>query len=782
MEDLALKLHGAFGLGDYYDYIAGNEAKTYEGEYKKGLQTEGGKAELENFKQRALEKARDAGASGFSGAGLEGGIRNQLIQEEVDGLKKAAAAEGKNISAKEALILASKNVAIKMNELGLNTDDVGGELQQTANSIKTTRGKFLQINPSIVKFMSDLDDSIKVQSASLQSRALGTSARNAGLSTIFGGNDRVNFSNNAKTITDQLSADLSGALSAENAAGITQNALGGFIKGDKLEVFKDIARVQTGLGGINKDIVQRLAGNTYGADENVEQFINKRLPSLFEAQGINVTTGEGKDLLAKVKQELTTAAESEGGRKAFEQDRAGFVSGVLQKFGANIDAAGGILANTFAELQQELDKSNASFEQFRSIQQKVNEYQQSVFTTSLSRIQETSTIGASSGQISAGISGMISNLNPGLLNGTALGNAGSAVISAEQNQARLALMAENNPNDPQVLSALNDSQNRTIESYDQYNKILNDTNNAMTLFRARIEETTKQFNFLIETTASAGRKSTSDLNRDRFSLGQFQSNFGGLDQKLNQAGIKTAEQFAALSPEEQQRIAGSINGLAGSKSALASLETAGQYGGARLKGSNIDIAELKKIAELQLGNQNLKSLGVFDDTGARTSALGKSRQEDFAKLGELQNQQLVIQSKINESVLNIYSYLVEKDGSAEDRRRLEKLRSSTPTIDINGGVTATSGPGSSSRELQASLDRLNQTLTTVTGQKTEVKFDGNVKIDGLTGDSKAATGQIVVMFLNEFLKQLNDSRSDPAIGQLADKLQAAIKVMNSDKK
>lgn len=777
----------AYSQGDWRQYVtfgmygSSKDSTSFQQEYAKALDDESATGFLGAQGARAKEIAQARIKAGSKT--VEGDVRNQLTAERTQQLiasgQYKAETQGKYKGRYiEAEMMAARQVSEELRKLGLASESAYDPLKEFNKGIVDIASRLQQSGPSIVKFMSDFSDSVQKQSAIFNSgvakRELGSSIT----SGIFGNTQSINTANLSSAYIEQLQSNITSSGSARDAGMITKNALSGFMSQKDASVFSDIAQLQRGLGGINSSLTSGLGSKQFQSTDQVERAIGDILPGALKAQGINLQTDEGKDLFSKIKDKLVKATETEGGREQFNTNRSAFIDKVMQDTGGDLKEAMKAVELSFKQLQEELNKSNESFAQFRSVQQSITEYQQSVFTTSLGRIQESSTIGASSGQISAGLSGIIGGMNPNVLNGTSLSAAGAGVTQAQQRLASLQQASQQNPYDPNLIRQANSAQQDLVLKQDAYAKAINDSNNAIVLFRARIEETTKQFNALIEMAAGAGRKSTSDVNRDRFSLGQFNSFAGGAASKISGAGITTAEQFFALSQKEQERLGGEFDRLAGNKGFLSSLETAGQYGSAKLKGTNIEVGELKKIAEARMGFKNMDSMGIFDDTGARTSALGKSRQEDFAALGKLQDSQLQVQDSINKSVLGIYSYLVGRGGTQEEKNRLKEVQSSVPTLNLAGGTSAGGAPtAGNSKSLQESLDRLSQILTTVTGQKTDVKFDGNVKIDGLTGDSKAATGQIVIMFLNEFLKQMD--RSDPTQAQLADKLQAAIKTMTS---
>lgn len=772
--------------GVKYTYF-GQRAKNFQDTYTSQLQTEEGKAAVDNFKQKAIETA-----SSFKTAGpnFSGELREKLIKEETENIKKASLATGKEIDAKSALAIASLTVSEKLRAAGLSTDEAGSALGSIKESINNFNknldnvGKQLSSGgPSIINFISGFQQKTTDLTVGLQGGQLRRGLGQSALSGIFGTTNSIGTNGIAKSINDQFKSDIANATSAGNAGDITKNILGKFLNTKDTAVFSDIAQIQKGFGNINKDVVGRLAGKTFESSDTVEQNISKLLPALFKQQGISVTTGEGKDLLNKAKQELTNQLGTPEGRKAFDQDQNGFIAQFLKKFGGDLDVAGGRVEQAFAALQEEIDKSNASFEKFRSIQQSLLQDRQQKFNFGLSRVTDAGSLGASSSQIRAGLTGLISQTGAGILNGTALRSAGADVIQKQAALANIQGRLENNPTNIGLIQQASEAQRNLIDSQDKYNSIINDTNNAMTLLRARIEETSKQFAELRQTTNTAGGKNFGEFGRDKFKLEQFTSQFGGLAGKLQSAGIRTADQFAALSPEEKKKLAGSLGGLAGSSQILNLLDTAKEYGGASFKGTNVTLGNTVDIIKQIFGEKQLGGVAGLNNIGDSTSQLGQQRNQDFELLGQLQQNQLDVQSNINNSVLNIYRYLVNRGGTLEEKNRLAELDA---TQQKNNSKNTSSVPTSSSAgqpipqaqagQLIQALNGVNQAITKATGQTTKIDFNGNIKIDGLaTAGRDKAIGQVVGNILDAFIKQLD--RSDPAQALLADKLQAAIKTI-----
>ena len=149
----------------------------------------------------------------------------------------------------------------------------------------------------------------------------------------------------------------------------------------------------------------------------------------------------------------------------------------------------------------------------------------------------------------------------------------------------------------------------------------------------------------------------------------------------------------------------------------------------------------------------------------------------------MQKNQLDVQSNINNSVLNIYRYLVNRGGTLEEKSRLAELDATQQQNSKNTPTASNSGLRPQQQISQAqvgqlvqALDGVNKAITKATGQSTKIDFNGNIKIDGLaTAGRDKAIGQVVANILDAFIKQLD--RSDPAQALLADKLQAAIKTI-----
>lgn len=750
-------------------------ATLFQDEYRKSLSSEEGQAFLEAQKQRAFNIARQRVSSGS--ANVASDVRNQLIDQRT----QALVSTGKFASEKDARSSAAMQVAEELRAIGLESEKAYEPLKEINIAMTSIASRLQQSGPSIVKFLSDFSDKTTQLNAnlgaSISRRVLGDQAT----SGIFGQTSFVNTNGLAESFTNKLNADVVSSYSTKNAGDLTKLGLGGFLSPQDTAVFSDIAQVKRGLGGINSSIVSGLGGKAFQESDQVEQAIGKLLPGLFKAQGINVQTGEGKDLLAKVQEELYKATETEGGRKAFEQDRAGFVSSILNKFGANLDVAGERVKTAFAKLQEEIDKSNSSFEKFRSIQQRLVDQQQSVFNTQFGRVRETSTIGASSSSIRSGISAMIANTGAGVFNGQNLNAAGANLIYRQNALAGFQNALQNNPNDPNLIKQANTAQQDLILAQDEYNRIINDTNNAMTLLRARIEETNKQFAILLETAGVAGGKTESEFSRDRFKLGQAGNLFGGVASRLSSAGITTAEQFGALSQEEQRKL---IGPLTGSQSTLDAINTLGQYGGVKLKGSNVQGSELAKIAQQYIGRNRLGGIPGLENIAGETTGLGQSRQADFQTLSQLQDQQLAIQDNINKSVLGIYAYLVNKSGTAEDKARLTSLQQFSSTLPVSGSVPAQTSGGqqgaNGTSQLNSSMQALAASLQNLTNGKIQITYNGEVKVNGLQNAGKdAAVTQVVISILEQFAKQLD--RSNPSEASLADKLNAAIKTIQNGK-
>lgn len=770
--------------GVKYTYF-GQRAKNFQDTYTSQLQTEEGKAAVDNFRQRAIETA---GSFKTAGPNFSGELREKLIKEETENIKKASLATGKEIDAKSALAIASLTVSEKLRAAGLATDDAGTALGQIKDSINNFNknldnvGKQLSSSgPSIINFISGFQQKTTDLGVGLQGSQLRRGLGQSALSGIFGQTNAIGTGGIAKLINDQFKSDIANATSASNAGDITKNTLGKFLNTKDTAVFSDIAQIQKGFGNINKDVVGRLAGKTFESSDTVEQKLGEILPKLFKQQGINVTTGEGKDLLNKAKQELTNQFGTPEGRKAFEQDQNGFIAQFLKKFGGDLDITGGRVEQAFAALQEEIDKSSASFEKFRSIQQSLLQDRQQRFNFGLSRITDSAGFGASSSQIRAGLTGLINQTGSGILNGSDLRGAGANVVQQQAALARIQGQLEKNPTDTGLIQKASEAQRNLIDAQDKYNSIINDTNNAMTLLRARIEETSKQFAELRQTTNTAGGKNFGEFGRDKFKLEQFTSQFSGLAGKLQQAGIRTADQFASLSPEEKKKLSGNLGGLAGSSQILNLLDTAKEYGGASFKGTNVTLGNTVDIIKQIFGEQQLGGVAGLNNIGSSTSQLGQQRDQDFALLGQLQQNQLNVQSNINNSVLNIYRYLVNRGGTLEEKSRLSELdaqqkqnSSNTPTSTITPQTSPVAQAQVS--QLVQALNGVNSAITKATGQTTKIDFNGNIKIDGLaTAGRDKAIGQVVGNILDAFIKQLD--RSDPAQALLADKLQAAIKTI-----
>ena len=764
------------------------KATLFQDEYANQLSnTEEGKAVVSSFRDRALKAA-----SSFSSAGpnFAGQLREKLIKEEADNIKKAGLATGKVISDQEALGEASLQVSEKLRAAGLATDDAGTALGQIKDSINDFNknldnvGKQLSSGgPSIINFMSGFQQKTADLAVGLQGSQLSRGLGQSALSGIFGQTNSIGTNGIGKFITEQLKSDIANANTASVAGSIATTSLGRFLNPKDTAVFSDIAQIQKGFGNINKDVVGRLAGKTFESSDTVEQNLSRLLPALFKQQGISVTTGEGKDLLNKAKQELTNQLGTPEGRKAFEQDQNGFIAQFLKKFGGDLDVAGGRVEQAFASLQEEIDKSNASFEKFRSIQQSLLQDRQQRFNFNLSRITDAGALGASSSQLRAGITGLINRTGSGILNGSDLRSAGADVIQRQAALTNIQTQLKKNPTDIGLIQKASEAQRNLIDAQDKYNSIINDTNNAMTLLRARIEETSKQFAELRQTANTAGGKNFGEFGRDKFKLEQFTSQFSGFAGRLQQSGIRTADQFAALSPEEKKKLAGNLGSLAGSSQVLGLLDTAREYGGASFKGTNVTLGNTVDIIKQIFGEQQLGGVAGLNNVGTSTSQLGQQRAQDFELLGELQKNQLDVQSNINNSVLNIYRYLVNRGGTLEEKSRLAELDATQQQNSKNTPTASNSGLRPQQQISQAqvgqlvqALDGVNKAITKATGQSTKIDFNGNIKIDGLaTAGRDKAIGQVVANILDAFIKQLD--RSDPAQALLADKLQAAIKTI-----
>lgn len=787
--------------------------KLFQNEFRNKLDnTEEGKGEVQRFREAALAKAATFTPSNLT----NGNLREALIKEETANFIKAAQQSGKKLSAEDALIAAQTTVAEKMRAAGLDTDELGSTLGDLKKSMEDGVKNFDRLSkefgrllPSIIGFSSKFSETTQKIGVNTQFRQASRGISDSVISGVFGNTTSINNAGLGKVISEKLKSDIDSSASAYTARDVVSNSLGGFLGQSDLAVFKDIASVQRGLGGINENIVSRFGGKTFAGTDNVEQQISRVLSELFKAQGISVQTGEGKDLLDKIKESFKEKLSTDKGRAEFNQNKAGFTAKFLQEFGASLDLIGERLEKRFGNLQDQMDRSNQSFAQYIIIQKKLIEVDNQKLNNSLSRIKDLSSIGATSEQSGGAISGLIRGLNPNIANGsTVVGAAGLVAQRTREafgiNSQMETLRASGKAPSEELQIRANNAQQRLTEAQDQYNRSINDANNAMTLLRARVEETSKQFNTLMGTAKSIGSQSTGQFTGEKFQLEQSSSLLGGFAKRLSAAGVGSADQFVTLSKEKQNALLGDTRGLLGSEQLSSLLPVLDKNSGLKFNESNITAGNASDILKAAIaGNTNIQG---FQNTGTGLNALGKSRQADLSTIANIQNSQLDSMNIINQSVIGIYEYLTRGSKNPDDQKRLKELQQSQQTNlqnqptnkgganPVNSGgnnnqtqqitqvlqTIQTSLQNNSSDNLSKAMNALTTALQNATGKKSEFKFDGKVNIQGLDKAGRdQAIGQVVVSVLQAFYKELD--KSDPAESQLAEKLQNAIKTIVKEK-
>lgn len=670
-----------------------------------------------------------------------------------------------------------------------------------------------QTGKGILEFFNNFDQSTRKINEDTLNRGLASNIRGQSLGNLFGSAQGFSL---PQQFGEALLSNLQTVIN-DNGGNTRQNILqqgirplvgSGVVSGAEGEVLADLGAIQGGLTRLNTQVIQSLAGDTFGTgslSEAIDQQFGSFAQKLIESQGVEVRTEEGRNLQKEITQALIQAAQAEGGLQRFNQDRAGFVREILGNLGIDERISARTQA-ALASLNQKIEESRQAFETLINAQQRVADFQSKVTQSRLTNLNLRGQFGlASNNDRIAGIRGII-NADPNLRNANGnIAAAGRNLVSAQND---VALNGSRGPlAQAEAINRLNQAQN-------DYNKALTDGQAAISIFAEAAQAASEELDKINQARSNIARTDLSTRSQQAFNAKRFDSLTGqnsAFGQELNKLGVNSVADFNKLSKADRDRLiqVAQSSGLTNNPEISSGFDLGG-FGVARSSGSRRSLNTTRDILDQTIG---AGALGINGFEGVNEDAANYAQiQADYLRLvSENSSAQLTSLNNINDSILSIGKGLLGNNPQA--RAQIEALqqqqRAAAAAAGVGGAPRSATGTGggtgggggggngnggSGNAEIARSLDGIatrleglvnNGNIKDTVVQLAEVvkgleqkgiklSIDGQVVVNGLEKAGRdVAIQQTVVMILENFTKQLD--KSNPAEAALAEKFNTAMR-------
>jgi TP901 family phage tail tape measure protein len=765
---------------------------TNGGEFAKALRgvfkTEGGAAELAKLRERSGQVAAELFSQGkitdINDTGAA--VRTQLTQEAFKAIKDEAKFRGENITDMKAMALASTFVTEGLRKLNGSTHELDESNKKAIENLKRTRDTRDATYQSIV---SGNRSSLTEFASNIRSgnRSITTGTNIKEFNTFLQGQlgDTLLGKGSGFSIPTEFGNILGDALNEKlRASPDKRNVLrdviagnsGGLLDNKSVDIFADTALVQkraeqaarSGLRGLSGLVLPAGEDNSggRGAATILERFLNDNLlGELKTSEAKNEFRTKFQAAIQQVKQDPSLATGDPV--KIAEDIVKEFANGVpfIERFNASIQA-----------VNAELRKAEALYGQQREAQQRQIALEGQISSTSIDRIRNSASIGATTDDIVSALDQMINANNP-IDN---IRSSGKNALNAQN--AKIGTFGSFAENVPEAAKDTADSLMNARKAQDEFNDELNRTTQYVAALRAKFDELTKHTSNLIGQNRTFG---VTPLDQ-RFDLQAgaqiFDSTTGGLFQgKLGQAK-NVQDLFRLLSPDEIKQAVSSFSGIGGTEPFIQGTQAAERLGGRFVDGTNgVTYGGRAEIAQF------LSGASFNDPNGKNLDYLineEKSRQATFEKMSNIEDEQLFYLKSINDALRENFGLPKANYAPIPNvfQGRQTPPTPSTPFIDhafskdpnvINKIADAASSTNS---DITSVLDRLNSAIVDLTTKKDAsglTNIEAELNITGFDGVGKdVAVSSIVIAVMEKLAEQLG---SDPAEQALKEKIKASVR-------
>lgn len=786
--------------------------------------------ELDFFKNNAQNFKKSGNDLGFD---LSGAAQKQVLDQlqkgfEIKGFGKDEAA------AKASTTLGALQLDLEKNGFKILdvAEDVGrGVIEQAKKSEEAfdkVKHALTLFNDSLTLVADRIHDNTRDINTGILNKQFQTQNINQAFGLSFGKtNDLKLPSSFSNTISENLQSALR-KTDLEGVQGIVDKFTGNTLSGKEKSEVGDAARIEKFLKSLDTQVIGGLAGkgfnptNATDVQKGIGEFVNNILTN---NPNIGIQTDAGKSELIDIAEKLKDAALKSP--ESFIKNPGDFAAGFLQQF-----ADGKIILERFLAVQgkidAELERSLAIYEGVREAQQKLIDATTQGINT---RIQQSRlpVIGATPTQTIGALTNLSDNLG---FNASDLSTAAGNVSSAQKDRDKAFTARQLNPQDATANKNFVDAQTNLLDKQQKYTTALTRSNQAIEIFRARMEETSKRLGELFQTQKTIGQASFGQVQTARLGLKFTQSAIAPIQDTLNANNVTNVSQLGNLSSDQLKQLVQSASRFAGLQGLNEQEGSARLFGGlTNPNGKNgqtinesLDIFDVLKGISLSGGDfktqldEQIKLLGL--------------QKSDFEKTRDIENDQLkaldTINSTILESTNNILQALgkppipINQVNAATTGQNttipIPQLQRS-PTVFIDpqnaergldtNGVPLNIGSrikgqrnefhqestlNSTSANLAAianelkTLKGLNQSnpavqelekvlqniLAKTKSSDSTIKVDSNINVTGFDTAGKDTVIKVVVSnIMQEFIKHLDTS--DPAQAQLAQNMNLAIK-------